>query len=45
MSEVLSVDVLIANEEDCGDVLGIHGKDSDVLENSMSAIIQKLQNR
>lgn len=31
MSEVLmSVDVLIANEEDCGDVLGIHGKDSDV---------------
>ncbi len=31
MSEVLeSVDVLIANEEDCGDVLGIRAKDSDV---------------
>ena len=31
MSEVLaSVDVLIANEEDCGDVLGIHGEHSDV---------------
>ena len=31
MSEVLSsVDVLIANEEDCGDVLGIKGEHSDV---------------
>ncbi|MFK8111727.1 MAG: sugar kinase [Rubripirellula sp.] len=32
MPEVLaSVDVLIANEEDCGDVLGIHPEDSDAL--------------
>ena len=31
MSEVLlGVDVLIANEEDCGDVLGIRAEDSDV---------------
>lgn len=31
MAEVLpSVDVLIANEEDCGDVLGIRGEHSDV---------------
>ena len=31
MSDVLeSVDVLIANEEDCGDVLGIHAENSDV---------------
>ncbi|MAI70827.1 MAG: carbohydrate kinase [Rhodopirellula sp.] len=31
MSEVLtSVDVLIANEEDCGDVLGIRGEHADV---------------
>jgi 2-dehydro-3-deoxygluconokinase len=31
MSDLLgSVDVLIANEEDCGDVLGIRAKDTDV---------------